>query len=249
MYSHAIASLALCEALGMTGDKKLREPAQRAVNFIIACQDKNRGGWRYDPGDGADTSLTGWQTTVLRSGKLAGLEVPDEAFARVAKFLDTVQVSSTDASRYLYRPQDRLIQREADSQRPTMTAVALLARIYSGWNRDNPNLARGGDFIRTYLPKQSDVYSRDTYYWYYATQVMFHLRGDYWKAWSERLFPILINSQVTTGPLTGSWDPRGRIRDRWGIEGGRLYVTTMNLLSLEVYFRHLPIYDLPAAGK
>jgi len=49
--------------------------------------------------------------------------------------------------------------------------------------------------------------------------------GDYWKAGSERLFPLLINSQVTAGSLAGSWDPRGRVRDRWGIEGGRVYVT------------------------
>ncbi len=212
MYSHAIASIALCEALGMTGDKKLREPAGRAIHFIVACQDKNRGGWRYDPGDGSDTSLTGWQTTALKSGQLAGLDVPKEAFQRVARFLDTVQVSTDDASRYLYRPQDRLEQRPADSQRPTMTAVALLARIYSGWTHENPNLIRGGEFIRANLPKATDVYTRDTYYWYYATQVMFQLKGEYWRAWSERLFPLLINSQIPSGPLAGSWDPRPRSR-------------------------------------
>ena len=27
------------------------------------------------------------------------------------------------------------------------------------------------------------------------------------------------------------------------IKGGRMYVTTLNLLSLEVYYRHLPIYE------
>ena len=147
MYSHAIASLALCEALGMTGDKKLREPAQRAVNFIIACQDKSPR--RLALRSGRRRRYLAHRLANHRAAQrqAGGPRRARECFARVAKFLDTVQVSASDASRYLYRPQDRLIQREADSQRPTMTAVGLLARIYSGWNRDNPNLARGGDLF------------------------------------------------------------------------------------------------------
>ena len=35
MYSHAIATLALCEAYGMTKDKNLAGPAQEAINFIV----------------------------------------------------------------------------------------------------------------------------------------------------------------------------------------------------------------------
>jgi hypothetical protein len=41
----------------------------------------------------------------------------------------------------------------------------------------------------------------------------------------------------------GSWEPAGAIPDRWSAHAGRLYVTTMNLLNLEVYYRHLPIYE------
>jgi len=33
------------------------------------------------------------------------------------------------------------------------------------------------------------------------------------------------------------------VPDRWGPHGGRLYVTTLNLLSLEVFYRHLPLYE------
>ena len=103
----------------------------------------------------------------------------------------------------------------------------------------------GADFIKANLPRVTDPYSRDTYYWYYATQVMFQLKGDYWRIWSERLHPLLINTQIPTGPLAGSWEPQGPIPDRWGYVGGRIYVTAMNLLSLEVYYRHLPIYEVP----
>jgi hypothetical protein len=245
LYSHAIATIAVCEALGMTGDKRLREPAQKAINFIAATQDRDYGGWRYNPGRDSDTSVTGWQTTALKSGELAGLKVPKQAYDRVAHWLDSAQIAPNDGSRYIYRPQDPQSQDPRDSRRPTMTSVALLTRIYLGWKRDNPDLLRGADFITANLPRVTDAYSRDTYYWYYATQVMFQLKGDYWRIWSERLHPLLINTQIPTGPLAGSWDPQGPVPDRWGYVGGRIYVTTMNLLSLEVYYRHLPIYEVP----
>ena len=69
MYAHALATLALCEAYGMTKDPKIGDAAQRAVNFIEAAQNRSTGGWRYVPGDptGGDTSVLGWQMMALRS--------------------------------------------------------------------------------------------------------------------------------------------------------------------------------------
>ena len=57
------------------------------------------------------------------------------------------------------------------------------------------------------------------------------------------LQPLVLASQVTEGPLAGSWDPQQPVPDRWGYWGGRLYLTSMHLLMLEVYYRHLPIYQ------
>jgi hypothetical protein len=84
---------------------------------------------------------------------------------------------------------------------------------------------------------------RDTYYWYYGTQVMYHMGGKYWEDWNARLHPMLVATQEKNGPSAGSWNPEKPVPDRWGPHGGRLYVTTLNLLSLEVYYRLLPLYE------
>jgi hypothetical protein len=244
LYSHAIATIALCEALGMTGDPELRGPAQSAIEFIENAQDRQFGGWRYEPGVGSDTSVAGWQLMALKSGELAGLKVKRDTYEAARKWLDRAQVRG-DGSQYLYNPIVPNTQYQTDQRRPTMTSVGLLMRLYLGWDRTRPELRRGAEQILKYPAANgtSSNPTRDTYYWYYATQVMFHMRGEYWRQWNERLHPLLVNGQARQGALAGSWDPNGDVPDRWGPHGGRVYVTTLNLLSLEVYYRHLPIYE------
>ena len=72
---------------------------------------------------------------------------------------------------------------------------------------------------------------------------MSHMGGEHWQAWNDRLHPLLVNSQVRAGPAGRQLGPRGAVPDRWGPHAGRLYVTTMNLLSLEVQYRKLPLYE------
>src|SRR5205823_6085779 len=60
MYTHGIATIALCEAYGLTLDPDLKKPAQLALDFILAAQ-HSAGGWRYQPKTPGDTSVTGWQ--------------------------------------------------------------------------------------------------------------------------------------------------------------------------------------------
>src|SRR5690606_6824018 len=92
-YSHGIAALALCEAYGMTGDPALREPAQRAIDFIVNSQHQERGGWRYQPQVSSDTSVSGWMMMALKSGELAGLIVPQSTYAGINHWLELAKVS------------------------------------------------------------------------------------------------------------------------------------------------------------
>jgi hypothetical protein len=184
---------------------------------------------------------------AMRSGELANLEVPPSAWQLVERWLDIAQVSDNRRELYRYNPfaRDNLAQGHGRRPTRTITAVGLLMRMYTGWRRNNSDMVLGAEYLRANLPEIGSAREpqRDTYYWYYATQVMFHMRGEYWEAWNRRLHPLLTSSQIQAGPLAGSWDPQLPIPDRWAEHGGRLYVTTLNLLSLEVYYRHLPIYE------
>jgi hypothetical protein len=249
IYSHAIASLALCEAYGMTQDESIRQGAQRSIDFLVAAQDPSAGGWRYSPRIGSDTSVTGWAMMALKSAELAGLKVPPKVFAGIAKWLSGSEASAQE--RYLYRYNWQANTPEAIHGRiptPVMTSVGLLMRFYLGWRRTTPDMQRGADWLLERPPSVGTVQApqRDTYYWYYASQVMFHMGGERWRRWYSTLYPILIESQETTGRFPGSWNPAGEIPDAWGPYAGRLYVTTMNLLSLEVTYRHLPLYEAAA---
>jgi hypothetical protein len=251
LYSHAIASLAMCEAVGMTQDDQLRPAAQKALDFMVASQDPRRGGWRYRPGAGADTSVTGWFMMAFKSGQLAGLNVPTTTMDSLERFLVASQSPAGEPHLFRYNPYAADTPQQRHGLQPTsvMTSVGLLMRLYTGWKRDRTEMMDGADYLLTHLPEHGTetASKRDTYYWYYATQVMFHMRGQRWQTWHDRLYPLLIQTQITDGELAGSWDPMFPTPDLWARYGGRLYVTTLNLLSLEVSYRHLPLYE--ATGK
>lgn len=230
LYSHGMASIALCEAFGMTKDSRLKQPAQQAINFIVAAQHPEYGGWRYRPQFESDTSVSGWQLMALKSAEIAGLNVPKSAYARVGTWLNSVEKADAPG-RFSYHP--------TKATTPSMSAEGLLMRQYLGAGRSDDQLLAGASFLKQRLPRED---ARDVYYWYYATQVMFHMQGNHWDSWNGALRDMLVGSQDKAGPERGSWDPAGTNKDAWGQSGGRHYVTCLNLLMLEVYYRHLPLY-------
>ncbi len=232
IYTQAQCTIALCELYAMTGDPEFHEPAQRAVDHCVAIQ-APEGGWRYRPREDSDTSVTGWVVMALQSARMAGLEVPSPVFERVGKFLDTVARGDRDGyyngSHYAYRP--------LEGATLTLTAEGLLCRQYLGWPQEDPRLGAGVAYIIENLPQWD---RRNVYYWYYATQVCHHMEGRVWRNWNEVMRKVLPENQEKRGRERGSWDPNG---DRWGSTGGRLYVTCLSIYVLEVYYRHLPIYQ------
>jgi hypothetical protein len=231
MYAHGQAAIALCEAYALTQDKLLRDPAQRAIGFIVSAQHPE-GGWRYGPGDPGDTSVVGWQLMALRSAKMAYLNVPDKCFDRAMYFLDSVQVGAKKG-----RGQGQFSYMPGSAPTHVMTAEGLLCRQYGGWKRDFKPLVEGVDYLlERYPPSRNNL---DMYYIYYATQVMHHMGGNPWEQWNSKLRDILVETQATRGHEAGSWAPQGH-HDH---QGGRVYMTALSLCTLEVYYRHLPLYQ------
>ncbi len=230
MYAQAIATIAVAEAYGMSRDEELKIAAQRAMKFAAWSQSKLRG-WRYEPREDADLSVTGWFVMALETGKMAGLDVDEEKLKQVSDFLDSV--SYEEQARYGYDG--------FDPASLSMTAEGLLCRIYLGWSRTHPALLQG--IATDLLPNTPSLESTNfsVYYWYYATQVLHHVGGSSWEAWNRDMRRVIPAMQEKSGRDAGSWSPG---RDAFGAAGGRLYTTCLNLYCLEVYYRHLSIYDI-----
>ena len=210
----------------MTQDPALRKPAQMAIDFLVKSQ-HSVGGYRYKPLMPGDTSVTGWCLQALQSGYLAGLSVPRETLYKIGNYLDTVQTQNGAAYGYV-----------SPGGSASMTAVGLLCREYLGWGPRNPGLITGVNNLKATPPASADT----IYYTYYATQVMHHMGGEAWAFWNPKVRDYLISKQDRGAKKpheAGSWDSS---KDQWGNAGGRIMTTSLSLLTLEVYYRHLPLY-------
>ena len=228
MYSHSIATLFLSEVSGMITterQEKLAEVLPPAVRLILKAQDarkneeRHKGGWRYQPdAKDSDLSCSGWALMALRSVKLNGAPVPDEAIDRAVE--------------YIYRNHDeragKFGYQNASSHSLTLTGMALLCLELCGQHGE-PATFKAGDYVlksMTQLPSQDFA----TYGNYYNAQGCFQLGGDYWQSYAEWMYGHFLKEQKEDG----SWEGRRE---------GTLYNTCMVVLGLSVPYRQLPIYQ------
>lgn len=221
MYAHGIATIAMCEAYGLTQDPNLKRSAQMAINYIQYAQ-HDAGGWRYSPKEAGDTSVVGWQVMALKSAQMSGLDVNEITMKKATRFLDSVCDQRTEGYGYT-----------GPAPTHTLTAVGLLCRQYiQSWGPKNPRMQKAVEIIRKAPPNVGDMY-----YSYYATQVMHHYGGQEWDDWNKRMRDALVASQdKSKSDMNGSWGAGS------GHVSGRLMQTSLCLLTLEVYYRHLPLY-------
>jgi hypothetical protein len=242
MYNHTVAALALTEGYGMTAAQLLKEPAQRAVDFVISAQNPGKG-WRYSAKSGDnDTSVTGWAIMVLKSAELSELTFPHTAYDGAANWLGEVTNSTGyyDVG-YTARGYQRTFhpgKNEGFEGNPAMSAVAVMSRIFMFKKKADPAL-QAANLLTQDLPewKPNKI---DYYYWYYGSLALFQFDGPdgpLWRRWNEPMKNALVPNQKTAkdGCRNGSWDVEV---DRWAFEGGRVYAVALNALTLEVYYRY-----------
>ncbi|MEC9036724.1 MAG: prenyltransferase/squalene oxidase repeat-containing protein, partial [Verrucomicrobiota bacterium] len=226
MYSHAIGAIALCEAYGITKDPEIKTVAEKAINYTISSQHPQRGGWRYRPGQDSDTSVTGWQFMALHSARMAGIDVPDEPFELARRWLDFAG-GGEHGGLYGYKGPNEISR--------AMVATGMFCRQLDLVPPTDPRMIESAQLLKNNPLRPVNP---DLYYIYYATLALYQHQGPIWHDWNNRLKQTLPSIQNKTGKNAGSWD-LSRLMTKGG---GRVASTTLAILSLEVYYRILPMY-------
>ena len=217
-------------------DLTLRAALLRAVTYTISQQDPKSGGWRYKLGQEGDVSMFGWQMMSLKSADIAGVNINPIVRERMIGFLNSVR-QGNNGGLFGYRRSVLQNGRETEPVSPVMTAEALFCQQMLGYPRDSVASKEAVQYLLRNMPRLSQI---NMYYWYYGTLAMYQYGGKPWEDWNAVVRDTLINGQRRTGEYAGSWDPVGP----WGRYGGRLYSTAISTLTLEVYYRLLPLYRM-----
>ncbi|NIL97254.1 MAG: hypothetical protein GTO53_06665, partial [Planctomycetales bacterium] len=171
------------------------------------------------------------------SAVLSNIKVPGHVKALSNRWLDHVQWDTPSSgygigAQYGYRePQDRPVA-------GACSAIGLVCRMYLGAKKEDPGLQMGVKAIAKKGPSKNDLY-----YNYYAAMLMYQADGpdgSMWKIWNAKMRDHLVKSQVKDGKDKGSWHFRG---PHGPSHGGRVYSTAMAAMTLEVYYRYMPIYQ------
>jgi hypothetical protein len=257
MYNEALGALALSEAYGLTRNKFWRDPAQKAIDYLVASQKRTPDGtglwgWRYTPGldSESDTSVTCWVVMALKSAQIAGLKVPEESMESALQF--ALWVTGTDGKVGYLVPEaagDAISGRneQFDYHAGSMSALGMLVRTFVAHDHEDPFLLQAADYIITDLPAVSeDHLSVDYYYWYYGSLALNqydgpdspHKGGKHWDAWNKAVTEAILELQDKNEDhdvcTRGGW----LVGDRWAYAGGPIYTTATNVLTLEVYYRY-----------
>jgi len=263
-YEHAVATAALCEAYVMGNDPTLHDPALKAVQQILAHENRDGAdssstasmgmGWDYaTPGQRNDSSVSGWNVMALKDALAAGL-VGSEALAGPKHWLDTVWKKTnpdwakldpyTGESRfpYTYQTDTTAIEiaaapgpKQPGPNDHDLTCVGATCAVFLGHHAGDPMLESMSNYIVNHYAPTS--WPTNIYYMYYNTMTMFQVGGEKWKLWNGAIRDVLVKSQRSGDDcFAGSWD--------WsagsfiGGETGRVLTTAYACLCLEVYWRY-----------
>jgi hypothetical protein len=140
-----------------------------------------------------------------------------------------------------HREQGSMAKHWPDDQSESMTAVAVLCRIFADPDLalpGNREMVEKGVRVIAALPPSWDGPTPgrpDFHFWYYGTYALYQHGGLEWDTWKVALQTSVMEHQRRDGDAKGSWDPQV---DRWGATGGRVYSTALLALTMEVFYRY-----------
>jgi prenyltransferase beta subunit len=219
MYCHGMATLALAELWGSTGDDAIKPVLEKAVKLIVGCQNYE-GGWRYQPQpNDADVSVTIMQVMALRAAKNAGFNVPDVTLKKAIKYVESCYIPGQGGFTY-----------------QANRGAAGFARTAAGCCV----LFLAGEYNAKQLP-QAVEYMQDNFYTpqhffyghYYAAHAMHQVGGKQWAEWYGKISKYLQQRQE----LDGYWAEV----DRGG--PGPVYQTSISVIVMSVPTHYLAIFQ------
>jgi len=238
--AHAFALSALCEAWIVTGDPNCRRAAQRGVDHSVASRTPG-GGWRYEPrSEENDTNVTVAMLSALAFAERGGLEVDPEAFRGGGRFIHSMTdefIGYNVRGGTSARPEGLADRFPADATGSMMAAGIWGLAIAAHHGATLPDLKEALKWCRKVPPRWS-AGRVDMYYWHYGSMMNHSRSAKEWKSWNTALTKALVPNQSRDRNAMGSWDPVGP----WGADGGRIYSTAFNCLSLATPYRMLPNY-------
>lgn len=228
-YGHGFSMLFLSQVLGEEQDEETRqmliEALTKAVEFSCWAQTK-AGGWGYvsakDGNDFDEGSTTITQVQGLRACRNAGIPVPAESIDAAIKYIygcmnpdGGISYSSTSRG----------------SSRPAITAAALAA-LYNAGDYDSEYVPRMLEYCHKTLGRitdQAQSFGHWHYTYLYYAQVMYRQDRREWEPFRDRLYDRIVSEQNNEGYWAGNIGP--------------IYVSSCNLIVLQLDLGFLPIYQ------
>ena len=243
MYGHGITCLMLAEVLAMSPDEKqdklVRKRLEKGIGLILWAQERKApgnphyGGWRYEPASAdSDLSVTIWHLLALRAAKNAGLDVPKKAIDAAVDYLKRSYQSPRDATGRPTNLKSACAYQPGGGPSYAMGSAGLLALQVCG-QYDSPEVAGSADWL---VGQNLDINAPFFFYGtYYYAQGMYQRGGLYAETAAKSVADVLLKYQEADG----GW--QGHSGQEAGV--GRVYATSMALLSLSVQYHFLPIYQ------
>lgn len=228
-YGHGFAMLFLSQVLGEEEDQERREELidilNRAVDFSGKAQTQ-MGGWGYvsarDGNNFDEGSTTITQVQGLRGCRNAGIPVPSETIDKAKQYIYTCKNSDGGIS---YSSRNR------GSSRPAITAAALAA-LYNAGDYDSEHVPDMLTYAKRNLHDLSSgvrSFGHWHYTYLYYSQVVYRQGAEEWAPFRDKLYDRIIAEQTADGAWTGNI--------------GNIYVTSCNLIMLQLDKAYLPIYQ------
>jgi hypothetical protein len=219
MYCHGMATLALAELWGMTGDDRIKPVLKKAVQLIVRCQNP-QGGWRYQPApNDADISVTIMQVMALRAAKNGGMFVPDKTLKNAIAYIN--KCYNQQAGGFSYQPGSQ----PGFARTAAGTCVLQLSGHY-----DAQEIKKAVAFLQ----RNFEAYEHFWYGHYYAAHAIHQVGGKDWKDWYAKIGKELLANQSPDGSWSGGWHRESV---------GPVFQTSIAVIILSVPADYLPIFQ------